>query len=227
MKPIIGIVGRVRISEDNTSMISCFEDVRKCIIREGGIPILILPNQDIDYSETNKELTNEEIEDLKAVIDKCSGIVMPGTCRLYDYDRVIYEYALSKDMPILGICGGMQLIAINDKNLEEEKVLDYIESKIEHNNPEEKHVHKVRINKGTLLYDIIGEEEITVNSRHRQKVNSVNKLIISGVSEDDIIEAIEYSDKKFVIGVQWHPENLYDYGTASKKIFKRFIEACK
>ena len=57
MKPIIGIVGRVRISEDSTSMISCFEDVRKCIIREGGIPILILPNQDIDYSETNKELS--------------------------------------------------------------------------------------------------------------------------------------------------------------------------
>ena len=227
MKPVIGIVGRVRKSEDNTTMISSVEDIRRVVIRKGGIPFLILPTQDIDYASTKDLLTDKETDDLKHIVDLCDGIVMPGGCVLYDYDRVIYEYAQEKDIPVLGICTGMQLIAINDKNEEEEKVLEKIETNIEHQAPDVDYVHSVTIKEGTLLYDIIGKTTINVNSRHSYKVKNVNNLVISAISEDGIIEGVERSDKKFIIGIQWHPENMCTYDTDANKIFDRFLEACK
>ena len=227
MKPIIGIVGRVCKSDEDKTVISCFEGIRRSILKKGGNPIMILPSQDIDYDIDKRDLTEEEKDDLKQIIDLCDGIVMPGTTVLYKYDGFIYRYALSKNIPILGICGGMQLIAINDKKLEEENVLERIESDINHQSPGVDYVHSVNINKGTLLYDIIGKDTIRVNSRHSYKVKSVNDLIVSAISEDGIIEAIEYKDKKFVVGIQWHPENMCDYDDAANKIFERFIDSCK
>ena len=226
MKPIIGIIGKVRKSEDNTTMISSVEDIRRVVIRKGGIPFLILPTQDIDYENDKSKLTEEEIKDIKVIVDLCDGIIIPGGCVLYDYDKVIYEYAIEKDIPVIGICAGMQLIAINDKNEEVEKVLDKIESNIEHQSPDADYVHSVNIKKGTHLYDIIGKETINVNSRHSYKVKSVNSLAISAISEDGIIEGIERTDKKFVIGIQWHPENMCTYDEDANKIFDRFMEAC-
>lgn len=226
MKPIIGIVGRVIERENDTTIICCFEDIRKSVLRNGGNPIMILPSQNVNYDEVNPKLTEEEIEDLKQQIDLCDGIIMPGTTKLYYYDQVIYEYAFSKDIPILGICGGMQLIAINDRAEIEDKVLYNINSNIKHNQPDVDNVHKVTINEDSILYNIMSKSEICVNSRHNQAVNHVNKLKVSAISEDGLIEGIEYSDKKFVIGVQWHPENLSNKDIAENNIFKKFIEAC-
>ncbi len=226
MKPIIGVVGRVMKNEEGRTSVLCFEGIRKSILRHGGIPILILPPQDVDYENENPKLTESEKEDLKRIIGLCDGIVMPGTCRLYEYDRFIYKYALEKDMPILGICGGMQLIVLND-DINPSESLDLIETFIEHNNSGYGYVHNVTIKKGTKLYDIIGVDVIRVNSRHKRYVKSVNNLIVSAVSEDGLIEAVEYKDKKFVVGVQWHPEALTDIDEASNKLFEEFISVCK
>lgn len=229
MKPIIGVVGRVIENEGKTIVMS-FEGVRRSIIKHGGIPYLILPNQDLDYlSDTPSKLpllTTEEKEDLKRIIDLCDGIVMPGTNYLFEYDKFIYTYALEKNLPILGICGGMQLMSLCDIG-EEEQTLTLIESTINHKEPDKDYVHKVAINEDSLLYKIVGEKEIRVNSRHRYCINGVKDMKVCGVSEDGFIEAIEYSDRKFVIGIQWHPETMYTYDEASKKIFEYFINTCK
>ena len=226
-KPIIGIVGRTGINEDH-SVIMVSDEVRRSVINFGGIPILILPTQDVDYNVNSKEpLTDKNKEDLKKIIDYCDGIIMPGAYALYEYDRFIYEYAKGKDMPILGICGGMQLMAINDKAKPEDNVLSLIQSDINHRSPGVDRVHKIKINKGTLLYDIIKKEETSVNSRHRYCVNGVNSLKISAISEDGIIESIEDSNGKFILGVQWHPENMYEFDEDMANIFKRFIDSCR
>ena len=229
MKPIIGVVGKV-IESNGRTIVMSFEGIRRGIIKYGGIPILILPNQDLDYLGDSPDnlpgLTEEEKEDLKRTIDLCDGIISPGTDYLFEYDKFIYEYALEKDMPILGICGGMQLMSLCDIN-EDEYKLTRIETNINHKQPEVDYVHKVYVEKDSLLHKIVGTKEISVNSRHIYCINGVKDMKISGISEDGVVEAIEYENKKFVLGLQWHPENMYNYDEYADKIFKHFIEECK
>lgn len=227
-KPIIGIVGRSDTSSEDYNIICCFENIRRSIIKQGAIPILILPNQDLDY-ETSipKEidrLTSYEKEDLKKVVDLCDGIVMPGTYKLFEYDRFIYEYALNKDIPILGICGGMQLMGIVDNN--EKEILVKNDTNLKHFQKGVKYVHKINIIKDTLLSKIINKKEIEINSRHNYHLSKVNNLKVSAYSEDGFIEAIEMPNKRFILGVQWHPESMLEYDENSNEIFKVFIDSC-
>lgn len=227
-KPIIGIVGRSDTSSEDYNIICCFENIRRSIIKHGGIPILILPNQNLDYEPSiPKEidrLTLSEKEDLKKVIDLCDGIVMPGTYKLFEYDRFIYEYSLSKDIPILGICGGMQLMGIVDNN--EKEILVKNDTNLKHFQKGIKYVHKINIIEDTLLRRIINKKEIEINSRHNYHLSKVNNLKVSAYSEDGFIEAVEMLNKRFVLGVQWHPESMLEYDENSNKIFKSFIDSC-
>jgi putative glutamine amidotransferase len=113
----------------------------------------------------------------------------------------------------------MQLMAAYEKEINNVRNDD---NGIKHYSKEE-YVHKLRILKDTLLYDIIGEEEIEVNSRHNYHIDSPGIHKVSAYSEDGIIEAIENESKTFQLGVQWHPESLDDIFT--EKIFEKFIDA--
>ena len=228
-KPIIGIVGRYDVDEESYSVICCFESVRRSIIKKGGLPILILPNQDVDYNNSNPKdlnrLTEEEKEELKQIIDLCNGIIIPGTYKLFEYDRFIYEHALEKNISILGICGGMQLMALSSfKN--ENISLEKNDTNINHFQKGVDYVHSVSIVKDTLLHKILGKDEIKVNSRHNYHVDKFNNLIVNAYSEDGLIEAVELKNKKFVLGIQWHPENMLDYDMYANKIIEAFINSC-
>ena len=89
----------------------------------------------------------------------------------------------------------------------------------------EEYAHTLKILKDTLLYNILKEEEIMVNSRHRYHIANPGINEVNALSEDGIIEGIENRDKLFHLGVQWHPENLNDENT--NKIFDEFIESAK
>lgn len=228
IKPIIGIVGRSDTSSEKYNTICCFESVRRAVVKKGGIPILILPNQDLEYEiSVPKEmdlLTNEEKDDLKKIIDLCDGIVMPGTYKLFEYDKFIYEYAFNKNKSILGLCGGMQLMGIVDNN--SSNVLAKNNTDIVHFQRGVKYVHKLKIEQDTLLYKILNKDEIQINSRHNYHLTGVNDLKISAYSEDGLIESVEAKNKRFVLGVQWHPESMLEFDEDSNKIFDEFISSC-
>ncbi len=225
MKPIIGIVGRADVASEDYSVICCYESVRRSVIKCGGIPILILPNQDVEYEKSIPKdmdrLTDNEKEDLKRVLNMCDGIIMPGTYKLYEYDKFIYESALELDMPILGICGGMQLMGLNDDGTLIKNNVD------NHFKRDEKYVHKVSVVEDTLLKKIVSKDELNVNSRHNYHLSKVSNLKVSAYSEDGLIEAVEYPNKKFVLGIQWHPENMLDYDEYNKKIIEAFISSTR
>lgn len=225
-KPVIGIIGRVDITKDEDKVICIWENSRRSIIKKGGVPILILPPQDIVYEDylpkdvTN--LTDSEKEALKQVVDMCDGILIPGGFKVYEYDRFIYSYAREIDKPILGICAGMQLIArMNNNDVEKN------ETNLEHFEKDKEYVHDINVVEGTLLKDIVGVDKIKVNSKHRYHVVSSDGLVVAAYSEDGLIEAVYEKDKKFILGVQWHPEGMLEYDEAANKILDRFIEECK
>lgn len=231
-KPIIGIVGRSDISREEYNTICCFESVRRSIVKKGGIPILILPNQDLEYESSRPKdidkLTTEQKEDLKKVIDLCDGIVMPGTYKLFEYDRFIYEYSLEKNKSILGLCGGMQLMGLVDNDdAESKEILIKNNTDIIHFQKGIKYVHKINIVEGTLLSKIINKKELKINSRHNFHLDKIKNLTVSAYSEDGFIEAVEKPDKKFILGVQWHPESMLEFDEAANKIFDAFISSCK
>lgn len=91
-----------------------------------------------------------------------------------------------------------------------------IENHFSNNN----YVHYINIDKNSLLYKIINEERILVNSRHKSAIINTSMDIVAR-SDDGVIEAIEDTNKKFFLGVEWHPESLNDQN--SKNLFDYFI----
>jgi len=224
-RPIVGIVARPD-KIDNINLLSVCESYRRAVIQSGGIPILILPPQDVDYINYEPKglafMKDDEKQIIIKQIELCDGILMPGGFKRYEYDRFITQYCLDKNIPILGICLGMQLLATHINR----DTLEFTDVNLSHSKPGVDNVHKVYIDKNSKLYEIIGEEEIDVNSRHKYKVTDIGNFEVVGVSNDGIIEAIEDKRKTFAVGVQWHPENLMDTKT-SQKLFKYFIERCR
>ena len=224
IRPIIGIVGRLYSGESN---IICVEEIRIAVTKFWGIPLLILP-VDKDEMSCKNVYSEEEIEDLERVLNLCDGFILPGGDTWYRLDEVVIDYAIRRDKPLLGICLGMQALS---KVLSGEKKVGYDntiknDTLINHLEPNKNYVHSVIIDRNSKLYSIIGEEKIWVNSRHSYHVPELDNTLICARSSDGLIEGVELKDKKFIIGVQWHPEsNLED--KHSKKLFKSFFDNFK
>lgn len=224
IKPIIGIVGRLYSGDSN---IICIEEIRLAVTKMGGVPLLILP---IDKEELSCKniYSEEEIKDLENILSLCDGFILPGGDTWYRLDEVVIDYAIRRDKPLLAICLGMQALS---KVLSGEKRIAYDNTiknntLINHLEPNKDYVHSVIIDKNSKLYFIIGEEKIWVNSRHSYHVPELDNTLICARSSDGLIEGVELKDKKFIIGVQWHPEsNLED--EHSKKLFKAFFDNFK
>lgn len=223
MKPIIGIVEWPYVDKDGDLIYEVVNPIVEKISKYGGIPIGIFPTQVEDFQNKKlseiSELTNLEKTDLNQTLSMCDAIIKPGALKIYGFERYIYNYAFQKDVPYIGICAGMQMMAYYNKdNVKNERNED--KGVIHHS--KEKYVHEIRILKDTLLYDILDKEEIMVNSRHNFHITSPGTHEVSAYSKDGLIEAIENKDKKFQLGLQWHPEMLDDENT--EKLFTRFIE---
>ena len=200
MKPIIGVTCRT-IKNDDRDILKVNKSIVDYVIKSGGIPLLIL--SDMDFS----------------IFD---GFIFPGGYSWENLDEKVLKYAYINDIPALGICAGMQLIASMDKfgNVVDNCIAI---GNSKHQSKDE-YVHEITINKGILL-DILGSNKIMVNSRHNDTVNLNDNFTVDAYSSDNIIEAVHIPNKTFILGLQWHPEDLSD--EYSEKIFKYFIGKCK
>ena len=141
------------------------------------------------------------------IVKKCDGIILSGGESITQNDLKLVKFLIKNNIPTLGICLGMQSM---DNNL----------TKVKKHYSNKKYVHKIKINKDTLLHEILNKDTITVNSRHHDAIKNT-KYIINAKSLDNIIEGIELKNHKFFLGLEWHPESINDLN--SKKIINYFI----
>jgi putative glutamine amidotransferase len=135
--------------------------------------------------------------------------------------------ALARNLPILGICGGEQLLAVVLGGTLIQHIPDDIADALAHEqpNPRDEPGHKITVTETTLLHKIIGSTTMNINSSHHQAVKTVGRGRINAVAPDGVIEGIECGEYKFCLGVQWHPEYFIDQG--DRKIFAALIEAAR
>ena len=225
---IIGIIGRPYHNLDNQEIIQLNDKIRKCLSEYNDVTyITILPTNNIHYTDISpgQDILNEiDKQKLDTILNLCDAFIAPGGSTWYNYDEYIIKHAIDNNKPLLAICQGMQTLgSMFIKKREKFDPTIYIE-KENHNVKGADYAHKVEIKPNTLLSKILNEEEINVNSYHNYKIDeNFTTLITSAVSEDGIIEAIEYPNKKFIVGLQWHPE--YTLDNNSKKILDYFIES--
>lgn len=134
--------------------------------------------------------------------------------------------ALARDLPVLAICRGLQMLNV----FEGGTLVQHLGPLDRHQRttgPRDQPAHEVSIEPGTLLAEIARADTMHVNSRHHQAVARVGgQLRISAIDpEDGIVEALEHRAKKFVLAVQWHPEDQALVDSRQLEIFRRFGEA--
>lgn len=154
------------------------------------------------------------------ILKICDGIIIQGGNDIYPYHFQIVDYCLKNNIPILGICMGHQIIGLYSTTSNEDDLIKINN----HYNKDKKHI--INIKENTTLHKIFGPT-LEVNTRHLYALDKVKKPFkVSALSEDNIIEAIEYiDDNHFLLGVQFHPEDLKNteplYNYFLKEVFKR------
>ena len=193
----------------------------------------------LDYP-LNKEEINRIFPTLDGVImaggpdvhPKYFGQEIDPYCGTIAEDRDVMELYVMKrvmeaDMPVLGVCRGMQLINIALGGTIHQDVVHHMN--IVHRQGEGiRYWHDIVFEGESMLRRLVPSEHYPVNSYHHQAVDALaDGLIPTAYSPDGLIEAYERPASKFLMGVQWHPEVSYTADSFSRKIFARFLEACK
>jgi putative glutamine amidotransferase len=142
-------------------------------------------------------------------------------------EMALLQGALARNMPVLGICGGEQLLAVALGGTLIQHIPDSVADALAHEQTTSHYepCHPVKILSGTLLHKIVGAGVMQVNSSHHQAVREAGRATVNALAADGVIEGIEDTAYKFCLGVQWHPEYLIDAGDA--RIFAALIGAAQ
>ncbi len=228
-RPIIGIIGKVQpqYGEDIWHRIDEVDEIRYLIVKNGGTAIMLLPTEitlkfndnDIEY---NTVLSDEEKNELYRQIDLCDGFILQGGLYSANYEIEMAKKIIELDKPLIGICAGFN-------NILRAIGTDVIEDKTKsHDIYDKEYRHEISIIKGTKLFNLVKKEKYNVNSIHSMiapKGNVEKYARISAISYDNLVESFELDNKKFVMGIKWHPELMLE-DEFSDKLFKKFISKC-
>jgi putative glutamine amidotransferase len=150
--------------------------------------------------------------------------------RRASFELDIVNLARQADIPLLGICGGMQAMNVACGGSLYQDLASQISAPLQHrqSTPATNLSHTVAIAPGSLLRRIVRSVSMRVNSSHHQSVKAVApSLVASAVASDGIVEAIESPTRRFFLGIQWHPEFLFDRHLLHRRLFEAFLRAAR
>jgi putative glutamine amidotransferase len=208
------------------------QNYAEAIIAAGGLPMALPHAPDL----------------AAAYLDRIDALVVTGGA--FDVDPALYgdgeqhatvtlkagrtaaelaltQGAMVRGLPVLGICGGEQLLAVALGGTLIQHIPDGVANALAHEqpNPRDQPGHAVSVVPGTLLHRIVGATTMQVNSSHHQAVRDPGRdATVNARAPDGVVEGIEDSARRFCLGVQWHPEFLIDPG--DRRIFDALIAAC-
>lgn len=231
-RPVIGLLPLFDAEKDSYWMLPGY---LRGVEEAGGVPVILPPRG--------------EAETLRVLLDRLDGLLFTGG---QDVDPALYgqkpeancgqlcperdrleaallPLALERDLPVLGICRGLQLFnAVLGGSLWQDLPTQY-PTEVSHrvNGPGCDEAHRVTLTPDAPLARLLGAGSLTVNSHHHQAIRDLaSPLREMARSQDGLTEAVYLPGKRFFWGVQWHPEMSLDVSPASKKIFSAFVSAC-
>jgi putative glutamine amidotransferase len=145
-----------------------------------------------------------------------------------DFEIDVTRAALGRNLPVLGICGGQQLLNVILGGTLIQHIPDTVVDALAHEqpNPRNEPGHPVRIMADTLLHKVVGALDLAVNSAHHQAAREVGPgVIVDALAPDGVIEGIEDPRYRFCLGVQWHPEFVLSEG--DRRLFAAFVDAAR
>jgi putative glutamine amidotransferase len=227
--PVVLIVGReleravgIRTPGYGSGHLYC-----DAVTRAGGVPLVLPPIVDL-------------VESVSEVLDRVDGLVLHGggdidpsrydattrDANLYgvnsahdDVEIAVTRAAIERDLPVLAICRGMQVLNI----VRGGTLIQHIEAG-DHRDV----FHPVSASAGSLLSRAMGTSRpAACHSFHHQAIERLgSNLVVTATSDDGIIEAVELLDHRWVIGVQWHPEDTAAQDAEQQLLFDEFVRAC-
>jgi len=219
-KPIIGI-----ILDENTSQGGASYDTGKgyfrAIEKAGGVALgLPYAPESLDFARTYCA----GLMSTGARIKFPSEWYVPGQESYAPQSDRFAETFLAEDRPYLGICNGMQMLGCLSGCRMSGDAKSYTDGSIAHDDRTTR--HGLKVTSGTKLHAITGLDHLQVNSFHREALVEISdQVIVSGFSDDGLVEAIERPDRRFALGVQWHPERLIDETADADALFGAFVTA--
>lgn len=237
MRPLVGIPCQADFREGSGRPIYCNNRAYVHAVEDaGGIPVLIPMLNDISV--------------LEALLSRLDGLLLSGggdvdsvrynedarpmlgsvDTQLDELEFTLVQWALQANMPILGVCRGMQLLNVafggslyQDLGEEYPGVIEHCRREL----PRNTLIHNIHVATGSRMEKILGTNELWINSLHHQanKAPGAN-VYVSGRAEDDVAELLEVPDYRFVMGIQGHPEEIYTQEAACARLFSAFITAC-
>jgi len=238
-RPIIGISSSVIVDEAGSfagyKRAYVNKDYVDAVVRAGGVPLII------PFS-TDKEVIISQAQLIDGLILSGGHDISPYNYEQEPnpklgetfperdtYDMLLLEESKKRNIPIIGICRGFQLINVaaggtlyQDLSLIPGNILKHDQV----SNPTLK-THKVEIKENSVISSIFGKETM-VNSFHHQVIDKVaNDFIVVAKASDGVVEAIEHKTYKFLVAVQWHPEMLAVNCEKARELFSKFVEEAK
>lgn len=233
-RPLIGITMRLELS---TRRFYLGRDYCEAVYAAGGLPIHIplIP----------------ETEHISSIVSRLGGVLLPGCDTdpdpaLYGEDPhprlgvvipekdatdlLVIEEAEKRNIPIFGICYGMQILNVARGGSLIQDIPSQVENSLKHQQgvPRERNSHRIRIESGSLIGELsAGNDNVRVNSHHHQAVKALGKdLKATSRTSDGVIESIEDAAGRPIFAVQWHPELSWQADPFSRSLFDRFVATC-
>ncbi len=213
-----------------------FQDYVTAVEHAGGLPMILPPTAAVEtFVETLSRLDGLLLTGGGDVCPAMYGEKRGPGLKDMDPQRDACETAALREarkrgLPVLGICRGIQIMAVafggtlyRDLPSEKEGFSGHWQQM-----PRARHSHHVRVTRGSRLFRILEDVFVPVNSHHHQAVKTVPPgFTASASAEDGLVEALEDPVHPFFLAVQWHPEGTFDGDAPSRKIFEAFIHAAR